>query len=611
MFSNSKFFTDRSFPGLLFRIALFVFFFQCSMANNELSPEAESLKDHVEYLASEELEGRKSGSKGNQLAAEYIANHFKKHNVQPVDGSYFQEFTVVTDVKLAGNNSAVIKTANEEIEWKAGEDYTPLGSSENGEFSGSLVFVGYGISADEHDFNEYENLDVEGKIVVVLRSAPDYQTNPHGKFSEFASLLYKRINAREHGAAGIIYVSPTDMDDDLISLSLQRGGRHSGIVALHARRDAVDKILPKDRSLKALEQQIKSTGKPHSFEILNSSISLSVSLEFIEAPTANAIGMVMGTDDVLKNEYIIVGAHFDHLGWGGEGSRYSGSDPKIHYGADDNASGTAAMMEMAAQIARSPLPRSVIFMGFSGEEMGLLGSQYYCTNPLVPLENTIMMLNMDMVGKIKDNALNVTGTGTAVEWDGLIDSLGNTYELAISKSASGYGASDHSSFYQKDIPVINFFTGLHEDYHRPGDTWEKLNYEGIKTVVEFGTDIIKAVGNFVQKPQFVRAQQSENEGRKMSFNVTVGTIPDYSDHPKGMKITGVKEGSPAEKGGLQGGDVMIKFGGIEIKNIYDYTYCLGKYKPGDEVDIVVLRGESETEEVTLKVKLEGRSAGAN
>lgn len=568
-----------------------------------------ALQSHIRYLASDSLEGRGAGSEGNWKAARYIADFFRHNGVRPVEESYFQEFEVITGVELGEKNQAVVQRGEERWEWKVQEDFIPLSFSVDTALTAGVVFAGYGITNEDSTYDDYAGLNVEGKIVIVFRASPDYE-NPHGRFAEYASLFYKVHNAREHGAAGIIYVSPTDLQDELISLNRNLGapGHTFGLVAVHARRATLEKLLPPEMSLDSLESAIKKELKPHSFELSGVQMTLETSLKFIHKPTANVIGLVRGSDPALAEEYIVVGAHFDHLGWGDRGgSRYTGSEPAIHHGADDNASGTTAMMTLAARIARNPLPRSVLFIGFSGEEMGLLGSAYYCEHPLIPLENTVMMLNMDMVGRMQENKLMVTGTGTSSHWEPLVDSLGEAFHLKISKTADGYGPTDHSSFYARNIPVLNLFTGLHDDYHRPSDTWDKINYEGMATIIDFAGAILQEVGRMPKRPDFVKVTGSSRQGERTRFRVWVGTVPDYSDHPKGMRITGVREGSPAEKAGLQAGDVIVKFGDTEVKNIYDYTYALGKYKPGDVVEVVVLRGEGDAEErITLKVTLEAR-----
>lgn len=590
----------------IWAIALFALLLTACSAGNHSGKMPDVIQDHVKYLSDESLEGRGTGSEGNQKAAEYIVKKFKKYGLSPAEDSYFQEFSVTTEVKVGEGNAAVFERSGERIDWEADSDFRPVTFSKDTTITAGLVFAGYGITAKEQDFDEYANIDATGKIAIVLRSSPDY-ANPHGLLAQFAPLEYKMRNAQEHGAVGVIFVSSTDIGDVLMPLNLRLGGNSSNMIALHALRDAIDQVLPSGRSLDDLEPSIKENTASQSFELTGVSATLTSSLVFVKQPTNNVLGVVKGSDPARANEFLVVGAHYDHLGWGDRGgSRYEGDEPKIHHGADDNASGTAAMMEVARNIAANPLPRSVLFMGFSGEEMGLLGSAHYVQNPVYPIDNTVMMLNMDMIGRVENGHLNVTGTGTSSTWNELVDTLSLKHGLNISKSAGGFGASDHSSFNGQKIPVLNLFSGLHDDYHRPSDTWEKINYEGLSTVVNFATDIITEIGNYDERPDYVEVKSEGREGRRMSFKVSSGVIPDYADHPKGMRITGVKKDGAADKAGLESGDIIISMGGAEVKNIYDYTYVLGKYKPGDVVEVTVLRGENE-DKVTMEMTFEARN----
>ncbi|MBS1537700.1 MAG: M28 family peptidase [Bacteroidetes bacterium] len=577
---------------------------------------AAKLQTHVKYLTSDELEGRSSGSQGNHKAAEYIASFFKQNNILPLGSSYFQEFTVPTSIKLGEGNKFGFEITIQQVgvpidqakpvkvNWKAGNEYTPLSFSENGTASGKLIFAGYGISSPDSKYDDYEGVDVKGNVVIVLRGSPDGNDN-HGKFGSYISLRSKILTAREKGASGIIFVSEAgDGADSLMELTLGTSDKNSGLIALHAKRSSIAKLFPRDNPLATIDAQIIKTKKPNSFEIPNLKLNINVQLIRVESPTSNVIGVVRGTNPALANEYIVAGAHFDHLGWGDEGTLYSGKERKIHYGADDNASGTAGIMELAAMIARNPMERPVAFMLFSGEERGLLGSAYYVKNPIIPLENTICMLNMDMIGRLKDSKLNVQGVGTSSHWQNLIDSLGKVYSFAISSSADGFGPSDHSSFYSKERPVIFIFTGLHSDYHRPTDTWDKINYEGEAMVVHFAESTLRTISHTTEVPDFIKVKSTTQTTG--GFKVSIGIIPDYSDNPKGLKITGVREGGPAEKAGLQADDIITQFGTTTIKNIYDYTAVLGQAKAGEKLKVVVLRGPREDKEVTFEVIPEGR-----
>ncbi len=577
----------------------------CMRAEEGSSMKKAIIKDHVQYLASRELAGRGTGSGGDMLAADYIVKHFEQHGVEPVGESFLQEFEIISEVKQAPGNYVRIVVDGQSKSLTTGSEWLPLSSSASDTISGRLVFAGYGIEAPDKNYRDYKGVDVAGKIVVILRGSPDGE-NPHGDFAQFALVDSKLRTAAEKGAAGLILVNPSYMDDEPRRFRLSHPWKQGDIAAVSTVRSVIDEFLPSGKTLGDLEEKINATVKPASFSIPAAKVEIGVELTAVPKTSANVIGLVKGSDPARADEYIVLGAHYDHLGMGGHGSRAASDAASIHYGADDNASGTAAMMEVAARIAADPLPRSVLFMGFSGEEMGLIGSTYFCDNPTVPLDKIVTMVNLDMVGRMTENKMTVNGTGTSSLWDPLVDSLGTHYELKVSKSADGYGPSDHAAFYGRDIPVLMLFTGLHDDYHRPSDTSDKVNYEGLDIVANFAGSVLAEVGNATDRPDFIKVKSSANQGRSMMFKVWVGTIPDYSDHPKGMRITGVRDGSPAAKGGMQGNDVITKFGETTVKNIYDYTYALGKFKPGDEVKVTVLRGEEPGEEVELTLMLESR-----
>jgi len=615
------------------------------------------LQATVRYLASEELQGRAPGSEGNEKAVQYIAETFRLNGLQMLDTSYMQRFPMLTAVRLGANNKALVKltvlaaaskdaskaAANKKpamqstgqptnqhavqpsafskaapsktLTWQLGKDYTPLAFSEDSAVYAPLAFVGYGISAKELGYDDYAGMDVRGKAVIVLRGIPERKPNPHSPFQKFASLRAKALTAREHGAAAVIVVNSSSESvggerDDLPQLRLDRTG-NSGIMAVQATIAAVNQILPPGMTLGNLEGSITddtARTTSHSFTITNAMMTLSVDLEHRSTLVANVIGVVRGTDTALAGQHIIVGAHCDHLGMGEENSLYTGKEPRIHFGADDNASGTAGMLELAAMVARQPLRRSVVFIAFNGEESGLLGSQWYCKHPRLPLEQSAFMLNLDMIGRMQSNALSVHGTGTSSRWNALVDSLGKTFDLAISKSADGFGPSDHASFYANNVPVLFLFTGLHDDYHRPSDTWEKINIPGKERIVRFAESLLRSVDAQAAKPDYIKVQANQAQ-RAVGFRVYVGTIPDYNDHPKGMRISGVREGSPAQKAGLKEGDVLVQMGETRIKNVYDYTYALANFKPGDKATVIVLRanaGGAAEEEIRAELTFEQR-----
>jgi Zn-dependent M28 family amino/carboxypeptidase len=374
----------------------------------------------------------------------------------------------------------------------------------------------------------------------------------------------------------------------------------------------------------------------------NATASLTTDLVRKEVQAYNVIGVLEGSDRLLKSEAIVVGAHYDHLGRGGEGSLAPRSG-EIHHGADDNASGTAGVLELARLFtSQRPRPkRTIVFMCFSGEEEGLLGSSYYVNHPIIPLANTVAMINMDMIGRMKARKLIIGGVGTSKEWRDLIDSANKNLfgeqvsldslptkssksehlaNINVSQNASilmnsdprrfdltlqedGYGPSDHSSFYSKQIPVLFFWTGTHKDYHKPSDTFDKINYEGEVQVLSLVARIVRDLDNAEKRLTYSVAKSDSQQGRSTGFRVYLGTIPNYSDSNDGLLLDGVRDDSPAAKAGLKAGDKIVKIGTREIKNVYDYTYALGEMKAGEEYVVEIMRAG---EKLVLKIKPEAR-----
>lgn len=318
----------------------------------------------------------------------------------------------------------------------------------------------------------------------------------------------------------------------------------------------------------------------------------------------NVIGILPGRDPARRNETIIIGAHYDHLGLGGFGALDPDSTGRVHNGADDNASGTAALMAIAARLHATPLARTVVFIAFSGEELGLLGSDYYVKNPIYPLASTEAMINLDMVGRLKNDKLIVYGTGTATQFPALLDSLNWYAKFDLRPQPEGYGPSDQTSFYAAKIPVLHLFTDLHGDYHRSTDDWDKINALGLIRVSEFAAAIATALGNRTEPLTFVDVPPPAPKGGEVAtsgYGAYLGTIPDMaSGESGGVRITGVSKGSPAEQAGMQGGDMITKIGDYDVPDLVAMTDALRSYKPGDKVVIVVVRnGETLGLDVTL------------
>lgn len=569
------------------------------------------LRQHEQFLASDALEGRKPGFRGNDIAASYIAQQFASLGLAPVgdNGTFFQNFDVVSELQLGARNTlTAAEKKKRPAVYTPDAQFRPLGFSLDTSVTATPVFAGFGISAPEQKYDDYEGLDVKGKVVVVLRGTPDGDS-PHSSFGKFAALRYKAMNARQKGAAAVLVVNPAaeDSADKLIPLRYDNSFSSSGIAALHVKRSVADSWLKGMKlSVDTLAARIYRTKKPVTAVVKNVMLTVSTEVVKVKKSTRNVVGLLKGTGS--SGEHIIIGAHFDHLGFGGDGSgSLEPSRNEIHNGADDNASGTASMIEIARYLSEraGSLKRDILFMGFSGEEMGLLGSAHYTKAPLLPLEQAVTMVNLDMVGRLKDRKLTVQGTGTSPSWETMLSSLNadSAFQLAMVKD--GFGPSDHASFYSKNVPVLFFFTGVHEDYHKPSDDFDKINYEGMTDIVRYAVRTVVAVDTFSVRPVFQKtAQPAMPSGSGRGFRITMGTVPDYSEGVVGYKISDVRENSPAQKAGMKSGDIIVRIGTYDIKSIYDFMYSLEGFKPGQEADVTVKRG---TETLTLKVTFEKRN----
>lgn len=574
--------------------------------SNEIT--AGEIQEHINYLASDELKGRGTGTEECHMAAKYIENEFIQYGLKPLFGnSYYQEFPFISSIELTKNNRFTITLNEKELSPVLKKDYITVPFSGNSNITGELVFAGFGIAAPDLEYDDYEGFNVKDKIVVVMRNHPEPDV-PHSEFEPHSSLRKKSAVARDKGALGIIFVNGYEeylKEDKLIEFKYDRGGEVTGMAIVSAMKNVIEELFASQNlSFEEHYQKIIETKKPASFKLENTYASISTEVIGIEDISWNVAGYLEGNDPSYKEEYIIIGGHYDHLGMGGEGSLYRGDDPQIHNGADDNASGTTGVLELAEKFSseKGKLSRSIIFITFSGEEMGLLGSNYFVNNMPYPSEDMICMVNMDMIGRLNDeNSLIVYGTGTSSNWEDILNE-NNTYSLNLTFNEEGYGPSDHSSFYGKKIPVLFFFTGTHEDYHRPSDDADKINSSGEETVLKYIYDVTSDIERAEERPDYLRVERKDKGPVRMG-KVWVGTIPDFASNVDGYKISGVSEGSPAENAGLEGGDIIIKFGEKKISNIYDFTYAIGDYVPGDVVDIVVIRGE---EEITFTVELGSR-----
>jgi len=557
----------------------------------------------VTALTQPEMEGRGPGTAGLELASKLVAGEMRWLGLKPGgdDGTYFQSFDVTTGVEV-GEPCSVATGGRS---FPVGGAFQPLGFSSNGTLRAPVVFAGYGITAPGYDYDDYAGLDVHDKVVLVLTNEPgemDSTSRFDGSINTpHADLRTKAINAREHGALGLLIVNgPRYHHGEPLRGPRTEGGSYmtSGMVAALVSEDVAAALLQRSKlDLATLQRTIDGATKPHSVA-LKDSATVTVTLKRTRTTIRNVIGWVPGSDTTRT---LVIGAHYDHLGYGGESSLA----PDVHAphpGADDNASGVAAMLSVAGWKAPLGNPRltppiNLVFCAFTGEEMGLVGSSHFVDSPTRPLESIEAMVNMDMVGRLRDNRLMVMGVGTATEFPTLVQDVNTRWHFDIKSSSDGYGPSDHSSFYKKHVPVLALFTGAHSDYHKPSDTADKIDADGLWMVSLFARDLVDSLARW-PRPTFQQAKADSGVGRIAGgggYGAYLGTIPDYMQTEGGVKLTDVRAGSPADSAGLRGGDVIVKFDGVRVDNIYDYTFALRSRKPGQRVRITVQRDGKDVE----------------
>jgi Zn-dependent M28 family amino/carboxypeptidase len=679
------------------------------------------LRKSVEWLAAPEREGRGPGTKGIDVAAEWVAEQFVALGLDTsvVGETSYQPFSITLDAKLgaeAENVAEIVSPpgadgASEVRQLVLGTDWTPLAAGGSGAFDLPLAFAGYGITAKAEDYDDYSPFGAagaKGAAVIVLRQEPQ-KDDPKSKFdgnqaSQYAALSRKVANASEHEVGAVVFCNDASNTDDAL-MAFNRAGDGSDkrtLPVVQLKRPVVDAILEKalGKTLPDLEKGIDDGPTPRSAGLDGWRIRGRVAIERSETQARNILAVLPGIgatvppsvaadaaamaaahgaaapasphDDppaspaeanaletlekkaaeeaakadatardvakaaeptsppagdphagidphaapdphggsaahgsaapqpILPAETVIVGAHYDHLGYGGSNSAAPG-DATIHHGADDNGSGTAMLVEVARILAEEgPYPRSILFVAFSGEERGLLGSAHYTANAAVPLTDTVAMVNLDMVGRYDGGKLIIHGTGTGTGLDAMVDRLVATHGFDVTKDPGGFGPSDHASFYAKKIPVLHVFTGTHSDYHRPTDTAEKINYDGMTRIARMVAEGVKELARAPQAPAYVEVAGSQTMARRDGERPYFGSIPDFGKPGKGYAISGVSKDSPAAKGGLLGGDLIIRIGESAVTGLDDFDSALRKHKGGDTVPVVVKRGEAE---VTLDVTL--------
>jgi hypothetical protein len=590
----------RAFVGVFFALALIL----PTVLGQDANPAVARLKKDIFYLASDECEGRGPGTKGIELAADYIAKNFADAGLNPggVKGTYFQPFDIKGSPILDKPNHVSFRgPQGQTIEFAIGKDFEVMGLSGKGKVTATLVFAGYGIQAKDLKYDDYAGLDVKGKVVVLLRHTPRWNApDPFaGKQRDLWAGLEKKIATAESmkAAAVIVINDATELaaGDMIPSFSYLAPATSSRIPCVHVKRSVIDPVMGavKDMTLKDVEAAIDRDLKPQSVVLDGWSATIETSVRRQQLPVKNVLGLVPGSGPLAK-EYVVVGSHYDHLGYGGMGSLAPGSKA-IHHGADDNGSGTTAMMELARRFAgrKDRTGRTLVFMAFSAEERGLLGSQFYCKEPIYSLSDTSVMVNLDMVGRLrpdpttKKDKLIVQGTQTAKGFDDLVDKL-NTPGFTFAKTPGGTGPSDHASFYQKKVPILFFWTGVHPDYHKPSDTADRINLDGMAKIVDYTESVIQKLVTEQDRPQYIEVKAPP---QKMGApkGPRLGIQPNYESDKEGVLIGGVSDGGAAAKGGLKAGDRIVEIAGRSVTNIETYMVIMSEQRTGQAIDVGLIR----------------------
>ncbi|MDX2248869.1 MAG: M28 family peptidase [Bacteroidia bacterium] len=546
-------------------ILLFWGFVIPALSQNCVEPDpkaAKRMQKDVYFFADDKLEGRDMNSAGEKMAAAYLEKKFKKLGLKGIGekGSYRVEFE--TSEVVRGNEN-LLSSGNKSFE--LGKDFFPLEISSNGKLENlATVMAGFGIVAPELKYDDYMNTEsVSGKIVIINYSSPD-GVHPHSQYAKYHDLQTRVETALQKGAAGVIVYNP---DKNLRDPSQSfKNLRPTGIPVIFITEENHEWL----------------TGKP-----VISKMAVELQKKVSKVPN------VVGFWDNGAEKTVVIGAHYDHLGYGEEGSLHAG-EKAIHNGADDNASGTAGVVELAHYLRHSDLiNNNYLFIAFTGEEKGLLGSKAFVENSPLALDKVNYMINMDMIGRMNENkAIVINGVGTSPAWKPALESL-SCYDLKITTTESGVGPSDHTSFYLKDIPVLHFFSGTHKDYHKPSDDADKVNYAGMTEIIAYIESLIGELDSEGEL-EFSKTKEENNQNAPR-FTVTMGIMPDYTYDGEGMKIDGVSEGKPAQKAGIQAGDIVLKLGDYPIRDMQSYMQALSLLKRGDKTKVLFLREGKELE----------------
>jgi hypothetical protein len=579
-----------------------------------LQAQTSKTRAHVEALASSRLEGRLAGSPGERLASDYLVAELQKIGAKPLPGQkdFLLPFEFTAGSKDGGSSVSYGAAHADSIGPGGNVSARALSFSDDGDASGSIVFAGYGIVVPDNQgfaYDSYATLDVKDKIVLVLRYFPeDAEQKTKAILARYADLRYKAMAARQRGAKALIVVTGPSSPNagEMVPMTFDTAIAGSGIVAVSVTGNVANLIFSTmpDTSLAAAQKALDDAN-PHAagFAIPDMTVHVHAAVVREKRTGRNVVAYLPATTPAAATAkpWVALGAHYDHLGHGEAGNTLAGKDDagRIHFGADDNASGSAAVLAIATTLATQPRKRNVLVAFWSGEELGLLGSSAFAAAPPLPLDAFAAYLNFDMVGRMQDNKLTVQATGTSPAWGRIIEqaNVAAGFDLAVQEDP--YQPTDVATFNAASIPSLSFFTGTHADYHKPSDTPDKIDYEDLDRVVDFAAAITRRLEDATEAPSFTKVnQQMQSGGGRAGVRLFTGTIPDYSSETKGLLLGGVVGGGPAEQAGLQKGDVIVEIAGQSIANIYDYTYALDILKVGQPAKVIYLR-DGKKRETTL------------
>ncbi|MDP6980927.1 MAG: M28 family peptidase [Myxococcota bacterium] len=598
------------------------------------APTADCFREISTRLSSDDMEGRGIGTAGLTRATQYLADRFIDMGLDAmrIDSpapTYRQSFSATIGVRAGeGNRLSWHNGANpgeendragDEGEAKAvvfRDEFMPFGFSSSASFSGEVVFVGYGIVAEfagkpdsgedatPFRYDDYDGVDLEGRIALAMRYEPR-ENDPDSPFdgkrpSRFSDLRYKALKAREAGATALVFVSPPGDDEDRLPRTGRKGAvSNAGIPVIQVSREVADQWFEAaGENLEALHGEIEASLAPRSRVLEGVSLEGASDIDATRTTLENIVAAFPGRG-ALADETVVVGAHFDHLGFGGQGSLDPDSN-EVHNGADDNASGVAAMLCAVEELQHrlhddERSRRTLVVAAFDGEETRLLGSNYFVRHPPRPLEDTVAMVNLDMVGRLRNHRLHAFGTDSSPDWSDMLDSIAQARGFNLVAGGDGYGPSDQMSFYGAGVPVVHFFTGSHSEYHTPLDDSDQLNFLGGTRVARVVADTLTRL---LLRDERLAYQSSGHDstmaGDSRGFGAYLGTVPDYADmmsREGGVLLSAVRPGAPADVAGVRGGDRIIEIDGTTIHNLHDMTFVLRDHRPGEIVEVVVSRGD--------------------